>query len=42
IGMIAVVAPADEAAALAALAERGVGAWVIGTIEAGAGVRYAG
>lgn len=42
IGMIAVVAPADEAAALAALAERGVGAWAIGTIEAGAGVRYAG
>jgi phosphoribosylformylglycinamidine cyclo-ligase len=42
IGMIAVVRPADEAAALAALADRGVGAWTIGTIEAGAGVRYAG
>ena len=42
IGMIAVVAPDDEAAALAALADRGVGAWAIGAIEAGAGVRYAG
>lgn len=40
IGMIAVVAPADEAAALDALATAGAQAWVIGAIETGAGVRY--
>ena len=40
VGMIAVVDPADEAAALAALAAAGREAWTIGVIEAGSGVRY--
>jgi phosphoribosylformylglycinamidine cyclo-ligase len=40
IGMIAVVAAADEAAALAALHEQGTDAWAIGEIESGAGVRF--
>jgi len=40
IGMIAVVAAADEQAALAALHAAGVDAWPIGAIEAGTGVRY--
>jgi len=40
VGMIAVVRPDDEAAALAALTGAGREAWVIGEIEAGAGVRY--
>ncbi len=40
VGMIAVVAPAAEAAALAALHATGREAWTIGVIEAGAGVRY--
>ena len=40
IGMIAVVAATDEAAALAALHEQGTDAWAIGEIESGAGVRF--
>ena len=37
---VAVVAAADEAAALAALHEQGTDAWAIGEIESGAGVRF--
>ncbi len=40
IGMVAVVASADEATALTALHAAGVAAWSIGTIESGTGVRY--
>ncbi len=37
LGLVAVVAPADEAATLAALRARGLEAWTVGTIERGAG-----
>jgi phosphoribosylformylglycinamidine cyclo-ligase len=37
LGLVAVVAPADEAAAHAVLRERGLGAWTVGAIERGAG-----
>jgi phosphoribosylformylglycinamidine cyclo-ligase len=37
LGLVAVVAPGDEAAALAALRARGLDAWTVGQIEAGAG-----
>ena len=40
IGMIAVVDPSEERAAIDALASAGHDAWVIGGIEAGSGVRY--
>jgi phosphoribosylformylglycinamidine cyclo-ligase len=37
LGLVAVVAPGDEGAALAALRARGLDAWTVGQIEAGAG-----
>jgi phosphoribosylformylglycinamidine cyclo-ligase len=37
LGLVAVVAPADEAAAHAVLRERGLGAWTVGAIEKGEG-----
>jgi phosphoribosylformylglycinamidine cyclo-ligase len=37
LGLVAVVAPGDEAAAHAALRARGLDAWTVGQIEAGAG-----
>jgi phosphoribosylformylglycinamidine cyclo-ligase len=37
LGLVAVVAPGDEAAAHAALRTRGLDAWTVGQIEAGAG-----
>jgi phosphoribosylformylglycinamidine cyclo-ligase len=37
LGLVAVVAPADEAPTLAALRARGLEAWTVGTIERGAG-----
>jgi phosphoribosylformylglycinamidine cyclo-ligase len=37
LGLTVVVAPGDEAAALALLAARGLGAWTVGSIEAGTG-----
>jgi phosphoribosylformylglycinamidine cyclo-ligase len=37
LGLVAVVAPGDEGAALAALRARGLDAWSVGQIEAGAG-----
>ena len=40
IGMIAVVDPSEELAAIGALETAGRDAWVIGEIEAGSGVRY--
>ncbi|MGI9116921.1 MAG: phosphoribosylformylglycinamidine cyclo-ligase [Gaiellales bacterium] len=42
IGMIAIVDPAAQDDAIAALAATGHAAWRIGAIEAGTGVRYAG
>jgi phosphoribosylformylglycinamidine cyclo-ligase len=40
IGMIAVVDPSEELAAIGALKTAGRDAWVIGAIETGEGVRY--
>ena len=40
IGMIAVVDPSEELAAIGALKTAGRDAWVIGEIESGSGVRY--
>jgi len=37
LGLVAIVAPADEAAAHAVLRERGLGAWTVGAVEKGAG-----
>jgi phosphoribosylformylglycinamidine cyclo-ligase len=37
LGLVAVVAPADEAAAHAVLRERGLGSWTVGGIERGEG-----
>ncbi|HEY6098691.1 MAG TPA: phosphoribosylformylglycinamidine cyclo-ligase [Anaeromyxobacter sp.] len=37
LGLVAVVAPGDEAATLAALRERGLGAWTVGRVEQGEG-----
>src|SRR5512145_1976417 len=37
LGLVAVVAPADEAAALALLRARGLEAWAVGAVEKGAG-----
>src|SRR5512143_3734836 len=37
LGLVAVVAPGDEAAAHAVLSERGLGAWTVGAIEPGEG-----
>jgi phosphoribosylformylglycinamidine cyclo-ligase len=37
LGLVAIVAPADEAAAHAVLRERGLGAWTVGGVEQGAG-----
>src|SRR5512140_1874404 len=37
LGLVAIVAPADEAAAHAVLRERGLGAWTVGTVEKGQG-----
>jgi phosphoribosylformylglycinamidine cyclo-ligase len=37
LGLVAIVAPADEAAAHAVLCERGLGAWTVGTVEKGEG-----
>src|SRR5512138_2425801 len=37
LGLVAVVAPGDEAAAHAVLKERGLGAWTVGAIEQGEG-----
>jgi phosphoribosylformylglycinamidine cyclo-ligase len=37
LGLVAIVAPADEAAAHAALRERGLGAWTVGAVEKGEG-----
>jgi len=42
IGMIAVVRPVDAPEVLAAVEASGVGAWQIGRVEAGHGVRYQG
>src|SRR5574340_768725 len=37
LGLVAIVAPGDEAAAHRALRERGLDAWTVGAVEAGAG-----
>jgi phosphoribosylformylglycinamidine cyclo-ligase len=37
LGLVAIVAPGDEAAAHAVLRERGLGAWTVGAVEKGAG-----
>ncbi|HEY6002274.1 MAG TPA: phosphoribosylformylglycinamidine cyclo-ligase [Anaeromyxobacter sp.] len=37
LGLVAIVAPSDEAAAHAALRERGLGAWTVGAVEKGEG-----
>jgi len=37
LGLVAVVASGDEAAAHAVLRERGIGAWTVGAIERGEG-----
>jgi phosphoribosylformylglycinamidine cyclo-ligase len=37
LGLVAIVAPADEAAAHAVLRERGLGAWTVGAVEKGEG-----
>jgi phosphoribosylformylglycinamidine cyclo-ligase len=42
IGMIAVVDPGDAEAVRSSLADGGVEAWALGTVEAGQGVRYVG
>jgi phosphoribosylformylglycinamidine cyclo-ligase len=40
VGMIAVVAPGDAGGVVDRLRDRGEGAWVLGHVEAGAGVRF--
>jgi phosphoribosylformylglycinamidine cyclo-ligase len=37
LGLVAVVAPGDEATAHAVLRERGLGAWTVGAVERGEG-----
>ncbi len=37
LGLVAIVAPGDEAAAHAVLRERGLGAWTVGAVEKGSG-----